>query len=53
MSNPAISWNDSLISLRVCLNKILILEILRLAINGDGNKFEKYNRYQDWCVVLE
>ena len=42
-----------MISLRVCLIKIIILELLRIFFLVDENNFEKYSKYQYYYVDLE
>ena len=42
-----------MISLRVCLNKIIILEIFRIVFLVDENNFEIRSIYQYFCDALE
>ena len=42
-----------MMSLRVCLNKIIILELIRIVFLGDGNNFEKYSKYQYYYDALD
>ena len=45
ISNPALSWKSSTISLEVCLSKILILELLRIVFLPGGISFEIFIIY--------
>ena len=40
-------YHKSMISLTICLNKMIILELLRIVFLGDENNFEIYSNYQN------